>query len=34
MAHTPLKITIEEAHAEVNYGWAHPYSPEAVAAKQ
>jgi hypothetical protein len=31
MAHTPLKMTIEEAHAEVNYGWAHSYSPEAVA---
>jgi radical SAM superfamily enzyme YgiQ (UPF0313 family) len=31
MAHTPLKMTIEEAHAEVNYGWAHAYSPEAVA---
>jgi radical SAM superfamily enzyme YgiQ (UPF0313 family) len=31
MAHTPLKMTIEEAHAEVNYGWAQAYSPEAVA---
>src|SRR5262249_39134376 len=31
MAHTPLKMTIEEAHAELNYGWAHSYSPEAVA---
>src|SRR6201997_1511231 len=31
MAHTPLKMTIEEAHAEVNYGWAHSYSPEAMA---
>jgi hypothetical protein len=31
MAHTPLKMTIEEAHAEVNYGWAHSYSPEALA---
>ena len=31
MAHTPLKMTIEEAHAEVNYGWAHAYSPEALA---
>jgi len=31
MAHTPLKMTIEEAHAEVKYGWAHAYSPEAVA---
>jgi radical SAM superfamily enzyme YgiQ (UPF0313 family) len=31
MAHTPLKMTIEEAHAELNYGWAHSYSPEAIA---
>jgi len=31
MAHTPLKMTIEEAHAELNYGWAHAYSPEALA---
>jgi radical SAM superfamily enzyme YgiQ (UPF0313 family) len=31
MAHTPLKMTIEEAHAEVKYGWEHSYSPEALA---
>jgi radical SAM superfamily enzyme YgiQ (UPF0313 family) len=31
MAHTPLRMTIPEAHAEVNYGWAHAYSPEALA---
>jgi hypothetical protein len=31
MAHTPLKMSIDEAHAEVNYGWSHAYSPEAVA---
>ena len=31
MAHTPLKMTIEEAHAEVKYGWAQSYSPEAIA---
>jgi radical SAM superfamily enzyme YgiQ (UPF0313 family) len=31
MVHTPLKMTIEEAHAELNYGWAHSYSPEALA---
>jgi len=31
MAHTPLKMTIEEAHAEVRYGWAQAYSPEALA---
>jgi hypothetical protein len=31
MAHTPLKMTIEEAHAELHYGWAHSYSPGALA---
>src|SRR5271154_5679740 len=31
MAHTPLKMTIEEAHAEVNRGWAEAYSPQALA---
>jgi len=31
MAHTPLKMTIAEAHAEVKYGWASSYSPEAMA---
>src|SRR5260370_2703557 len=31
MAHTPLKMTIEEAHAEVRKGWANAYSPEAIA---
>src|SRR5207248_11090832 len=31
MAHTPLRMTIPEAHAEVNYGWAHAYSADAVA---
>ena len=31
MAHTPLKMTIEEAHAEVNYGWTHAYSPDALS---
>ena len=31
MAHTPLKMTIEEAHEEVNYGWSQSYSPEALA---
>ncbi|MFZ0334597.1 MAG: radical SAM protein [Candidatus Acidiferrales bacterium] len=30
MAHTPLKMTIAEAHAEVKYGWAKSYSPEAI----
>ncbi len=31
MAHTPLKMTIDEAHAEVNHGWEQAYSPEALA---
>jgi len=31
MAHTPLKMSIEEAHAEVNHGWAQAYSAEALA---
>ena len=31
MAHTPLKMSIEEAHAEVNYGWDQAYSPDALA---
>jgi radical SAM superfamily enzyme YgiQ (UPF0313 family) len=31
MAHTPLKMSVDEAHAEVNYGWAKSYSPEAIA---
>jgi hypothetical protein len=31
MAHTPLKMTIEEAHAEVKHGWNEAYSAEAIA---
>ncbi len=31
MAHSPLRMTIPEAHAEVNYGWTHAYSPYALA---
>src|SRR6202034_3483769 len=31
MAHTPLKMSIAEAHAEVSRGWAEAYSPEALA---
>jgi radical SAM superfamily enzyme YgiQ (UPF0313 family) len=31
MAHTPLKMTISQAHAEVNYGWADAYSSQAIA---
>ncbi len=30
MAHTPLKMSVEEAHDEVKYAWAHCYSPEAI----
>ncbi len=33
MAHTPLKMTIAEAHAEVRMGWASSYSPEAMAKR-
>lgn len=31
MAHTPLKMTIEQAHAEVYHAWANSYSPTAIA---
>src|SRR4030088_3073692 len=31
MAHTPLKMSIDEAHAEVLIGWSKSYSPEAIA---
>jgi radical SAM superfamily enzyme YgiQ (UPF0313 family) len=31
MAHTPLKMTIEEAHAEVLHGWKEAYSAKALA---
>ncbi|MFZ0819974.1 MAG: radical SAM protein, partial [Candidatus Acidiferrales bacterium] len=31
MAHTPLKMTIDEAHVEVRYAWDHAYSPESIA---
>src|SRR6059036_2357682 len=30
MAHTPLKMSIDEAHNEVRFGWASSYSPEAI----
>jgi radical SAM superfamily enzyme YgiQ (UPF0313 family) len=30
MAHTPLRMTIDEAHAEVNYAWSEAYSAEAL----
>jgi len=30
MAHTPLNMSIDEAHNEVRLGWAKSYSPEAI----
>jgi hypothetical protein len=30
MAHTPLKMSIDEAHNEVRAGWANSYSPQAI----
>jgi len=30
MAHTPLKMTIDEAHNEVRKGWEMCYNPEAI----
>ena len=30
MAHTPLKMSIDEAHEEVRLGWRNSYSPEAI----
>lgn len=32
MAHTPLKMSVDEAHSEVRSGWARSYSPEAIEA--
>jgi radical SAM superfamily enzyme YgiQ (UPF0313 family) len=31
MAHTPLKMTVEQAEGEVNHAWASSYSPEAIS---
>lgn len=30
MAHTPLKMSINDAHSEVNIGWEESYSPAAI----
>src|SRR5579872_628331 len=30
MAHTPLKMSIDEAHNEVRFGWENSYSPDAI----
>jgi len=32
MAHTPLKMSIDETQTEVNYAWANSYSPEGIAS--
>lgn len=32
MAHEPLRMTAEEAHAEVRHAWTSSYSPEAIAS--
>ena len=32
MAHTPLKMSIDQTHAEVLHAWSSSYSPEAIAA--
>jgi hypothetical protein len=32
MAHTPLKMSVDEAHSEVRRGWTKSYSPEAIGA--
>jgi radical SAM superfamily enzyme YgiQ (UPF0313 family) len=31
MAHTPLKMSIDQTHAEVNHAWSSSYSAEAIA---
>jgi len=31
MAHTPAKMTVDEAHAEVKYAWEHAYDAKAIA---
>jgi radical SAM superfamily enzyme YgiQ (UPF0313 family) len=31
MAHTPLMMSIEQTHAEVNHAWGSSYSPGAIA---
>jgi radical SAM superfamily enzyme YgiQ (UPF0313 family) len=32
MAHTPLKMSVDEAHSEVRMAWAKSYSPNAIEA--
>jgi hypothetical protein len=31
MAHTPLKMSIDQAQIEVNNAWSRSYSPEAIS---
>jgi len=31
MAHTPLKMSIEQTQTEINHAWANSYSPEGIA---
>ena len=32
MAHEPLKMSADEAHAEVRHAWTNSYDPEAIGA--
>src|SRR5512138_2809420 len=32
MAHTPLKMSIEQTQTEVNHAWANSYSPTGIAS--
>jgi hypothetical protein len=32
MAHTPLKMSIEQTQTEINHAWANSYSPEGIAS--
>jgi hypothetical protein len=32
MAHTPLKMSIEQTQTEVNQAWANSYSPAGIAS--
>jgi hypothetical protein len=32
MAHTPLKMSIEQTQTEIDHAWANSYSPEGIAS--
>ncbi len=32
MAHTPLKMSIEQTQTEINHAWVNSYSPEGIAS--